>query len=106
MPLCLCIQLPNPPDRPISISRRLLPISAAAVMISNGSSGVLITLNLACHRVSVHLQLWISWRIRGRNSVVECQLPKLDVEGSNPFARSNLTRQGPEVAKAASGPSL
>ena len=26
----------------------------------------------------------------GRNSVVECQLPKLDVEGSNPFARSNL----------------
>ena len=23
----------------------------------------------------------------GRNSVVECQLPKLDVEGSNPFAR-------------------
>ncbi len=24
---------------------------------------------------------------RGRNSVVECQLPKLDVEGSNPFAR-------------------
>ena len=24
----------------------------------------------------------------GRNSVVECQLPKLDVEGSNPFARS------------------
>ncbi len=27
----------------------------------------------------------------GRNSVVECQLPKLDVEGSNPFARSRLT---------------
>ena len=23
----------------------------------------------------------------GRNSAVECQLPKLDVEGSNPFAR-------------------
>ena len=35
----------------------------------------------------------MSFRIRlsencGRNSVVECQLPKLDVEGSNPFARS------------------
>ena len=27
-------------------------------------------------------------RFCGRNSVVECQLPKLDVEGSNPFARS------------------
>ena len=26
-------------------------------------------------------------RTCGRNSVVECQLPKLDVEGSNPFAR-------------------
>jgi hypothetical protein len=25
---------------------------------------------------------------RGRNSAVECQLPKLNVEGSNPFARS------------------
>ena len=25
---------------------------------------------------------------RGRNSVVECQLPKLDVRGSNPLARS------------------
>ena len=43
---------------------------------------------------------------RGRNSVVECQLPKLDVEGSNPFARSNLCRQGPEAAKAPSGPSF
>ena len=27
-------------------------------------------------------------RIRGRNSVVECQLPKLDVAGSSPVARS------------------
>ena len=26
-----------------------------------------------------------------RNSVVECQLPKLDVEGSNPFARFDVT---------------
>src|SRR5690348_12396641 len=26
--------------------------------------------------------------ICGRNSVVECQLPKLDVRGSNPLARS------------------
>ena len=25
----------------------------------------------------------------GRNSVVECQLPKLDVAGSSPVARSN-----------------
>ena len=27
----------------------------------------------------------------GRNSVVECQLPKLDVAGSTPVARSNLS---------------
>src|SRR4051794_40178520 len=27
--------------------------------------------------------------IRGRNSVVECQLPKLDVAGSSPVARSD-----------------
>jgi hypothetical protein len=27
-------------------------------------------------------------KIRGRNSVVECQLPKLDVAGSSPVARS------------------
>ena len=26
---------------------------------------------------------------RGRNSVAECQLPKLDVAGSNPVGRSN-----------------
>ena len=30
--------------------------------------------------------------IRGCNSVVECQLPKLDVVGSNPITRSYLTR--------------
>jgi hypothetical protein len=29
---------------------------------------------------------------RGRNSVVECQLPKLDVVGSSPIARSNFYR--------------
>ena len=29
----------------------------------------------------------------GRNSVVECQLPKLDVEGSNPFARYVVTTE-------------
>ncbi len=28
----------------------------------------------------------------GRNSVVECQLPKLDVVGSNPIARSNIDK--------------
>jgi hypothetical protein len=30
---------------------------------------------------------------RGRSSVVERQLPKLYVEGSIPFARSNLLRK-------------
>jgi hypothetical protein len=28
----------------------------------------------------------------GSNSVVECQLPKLDVAGSTPVSRSNLSR--------------
>ena len=44
----------------------------------------------------------------GRNSVVECQLPKLDVEGSNPFARCRLgaakrTRSGtlPDPSRSA-----
>jgi hypothetical protein len=27
--------------------------------------------------------------LRGSNSVVECNLAKVDVEGSNPFSRSN-----------------
>ena len=31
-------------------------------------------------------------RTRGRNSVVECQLPKLDVGGSNPLARCRACR--------------
>src|SRR5262249_16648476 len=31
-------------------------------------------------------------RLCGRNSVVECQLPKLDVAGSNPVARSRINR--------------
>jgi hypothetical protein len=38
-----------------------------------------------------------SWRTKGlacgRNSVVECQLPKLDVVGSNPIARYDGTRE-------------
>jgi hypothetical protein len=34
------------------------------------------------------------------------RIPKLDVEGSNPFARSQPTPQGPEAAKAAPGPSF
>ena len=29
-------------------------------------------------------------KVSGSNSVVECQLPKLDVAGSNPVSRSNL----------------
>jgi hypothetical protein len=28
--------------------------------------------------------------VSGRNSVVECQLPKLDVAGSSPVARSSF----------------
>ena len=30
---------------------------------------------------------------RGRNSVVECQLPKLDVAGSTPVARSKILKK-------------
>ena len=32
---------------------------------------------------------------RGRNSGVECQLPKLDVAGSNPVARSAASLRAP-----------
>jgi hypothetical protein len=32
----------------------------------------------------------IGWKSRGRSSVAEHQLPKLSVEGSIPFARSNV----------------
>ena len=33
----------------------------------------------------------------GRNSAVECQLPKLDVAGSIPVARSNKIRELPSI---------
>ncbi len=38
---------------------------------------------LSCYYIQL---LWLC----GRNSVVECQLPKLDVGGSNPLARSTV----------------
>ena len=34
--------------------------------------------------------LGLIYRLSGSNSVVECQLPKLDVAGSSPVSRSNL----------------
>ena len=37
----------------------------------------------------------------GRNSVVECYLAKVDVDGSNPFARSSQQRRHSQGAKAA-----
>jgi hypothetical protein len=41
--------------------------------------------------------------LSGRNSVVECHLAKVDVDGSNPFARSIFLskRRHSQVAKAA-----
>ncbi len=39
--------------------------------------------------------------VSGRNSVVECYLAKVDVDGSNPFARSILLWRHSQVAKAA-----
>ena len=43
------------------------------------------------------------YRMSGRNSAVECHLAKVDVDGSNPFARSILKsiRRHSQVAKAA-----
>ena len=43
------------------------------------------------------------YRLGGRNSVVECHLAKVDVDGSNPFARSIFfsERRHSQVAKAA-----
>src|SRR5207302_8246582 len=40
----------------------------------------------SCDRAAKNLA-----RLGGRNSVVECQLPKLDVAGSTPVARSRRT---------------
>ena len=42
----------------------------------------------------------VSSKSSGRNSVVECNLAKVDVDGSNPFARSSFWRHS-QVAKAA-----
>jgi hypothetical protein len=39
--------------------------------------------------------------VSGRNSVVECYLAKVDVDGSNPFARSIFLGRHSQVAKAA-----
>gem|GEM_PF-5266515 len=39
-------------------------------------------------RRSVSARLFLSSSIRGSNSAVECQLPKLDVAGSIPVSRS------------------
>ena len=36
--------------------------------------------------------------LSGRNSVVECQLPKLDVAGSTPVARSNFLKLNKKFA--------
>ena len=43
--------------------------------------------------------------VSGSNSVVECQLPKLDVAGSTPVSRSNFSRTyvEPIVLQAYSG---
>jgi hypothetical protein len=37
--------------------------------------------------------------VSGRNSVVECQLPKLDVAGSSPVARSIFIPSAPAAGK-------
>jgi hypothetical protein len=42
-----------------------------------------------------------SFTTSGRNSAVECYLAKVDVDGSNPFARSSQQRRHSQVAKAA-----
>src|SRR5215213_6974558 len=39
-------------------------------------------------RCIAHVLCYREWRLCGRNSVVECSLPKADVVGSNPIARS------------------
>gem|GEM_PF-2708105 len=43
--------------------------------------------------VNVFLYEFLSYcknKLSGSNSVVECQLPKLDVAGSNPVSRSEI----------------
>ena len=41
--------------------------------------------------VSLHLGVWQG----GNNSVVECDLAKVEVAGSNPVSRSNFYWRGP-----------
>ena len=45
-------------------------------------------------KMGIRLQLYTktAFSTCGRNSAVECQLPKLDVVGSSPIARSNKIR--------------
>ena len=40
----------------------------------------------------------------GNNSVVECDLAKVEVAGSNPVSRSNITRGGPSPRSVRSAP--
>ena len=43
--------------------------------------------------------------VSGSNSVVECQLPKLDVVGSSPISRSKQTTYGYESSRFQAPPS-
>ena len=47
--------------------------------------------------VSLHLGVWQG----GNNSVVECDLAKVEVAGSNPVSRSNIESAGPPAPRLA-----
>src|SRR5262249_44890695 len=46
---------------------------------------------ITCGKLSSLLAIWL--KSSGSNSVVECQLPKLDVAGSSPVSRSSNHKQ-------------
>ena len=48
-----------------------------------------------CVRLDWLASVWyFSWLPSGNNSVVECDLAKVEVAGSNPVSRSNFEPQG------------
>ena len=54
--------------------------------------------------VDPHLSLWYGTWSGGNNSVVECDLAKVEVAGSNPVSRSNLrSRARASVGKPREG---
>jgi two-component system sensor histidine kinase/response regulator len=76
-----------------AVAYRILALFGGSVAVENReSSGIRLTVMLKCGQPRTNFQARInqgSEKVEsGSNSVVECQLPKLDVAGSTPVSRS------------------